>query len=54
MTLSIDAIMRMAPVVPVLVLDDGLDPIALAASARCRSGDGKRERSDRRRGDRGQ
>ena len=30
MTLSIDAIMRMAPVIPVLVLDNGIDPVLLA------------------------
>lgn len=28
--MSIDAIMKMAPVIPVLVIDDGLDPVALA------------------------
>ena len=28
--MTIDAIMRMAPVIPVLVLDDAIDPVALA------------------------
>ena len=28
--MTIDAIMRMAPVIPVLVIEDGLDPVALA------------------------